>query len=85
MDDKAVFRPLPPKENAGLHASCRLYEHLAGLCRNGRDSGKSPILVGIAVTHMRGAALLLVVTLAASDAPALRILRLDPAATLRNE
>jgi ABC-type lipoprotein release transport system permease subunit len=34
---------------------------------------------------MCGEALLLVVTLAASVAPALRILRLDPAATLRNE
>jgi hypothetical protein len=54
----AVFRPLPPKENAGLHASCRLYEHLAWLRRNGRHSGKSPILGGIAVTHMRGEALL---------------------------
>jgi predicted permease len=38
-----------------------------------------------AVTFLATAAILLLVTLAASAAPALRILRLDPARTLRNE
>ncbi len=38
-----------------------------------------------AVTFIATAAILLLVTLLASAAPALRILRLDPAQTLRNE